>query len=126
MAKQLKKTLTSKKVTEIETQEEPVVDVNAPQFLTREEQLGLEEATNNAEKARISLSLAEQVLVNKSLEKQLADRAVLDAKNNVISKDNELNNRTKSAGERISQLRNKYNIRGNFQYDPISGRIIKE
>lgn len=130
MAKQLKKKLVSKNPKSIK--EELVqgvpdfIDVNAARFLTREEQLGLEEATNSTEKARLALSLAEQVQVNKSLEKQLADRAVIDARNNVVSKDSELKNRSKVAGERINYLREKYGITGNFQYDPTSGRIIKE
>jgi predicted dinucleotide-binding enzyme len=124
--KKLSKKLTSKKEKVVEAKEEIVVDVNADQFLTREEQLTLEDATSNSEKSRLALTIAEQVLVNKGLEKQLADRAVIDAKNNVVTKDNDMKNRAKVAGDHIKSLMLKYKVVGNFQYDPISGRIIKE
>lgn len=100
--------------------------VKTEPYLTRDEQLALEDSTSNVEKARLSLSLAEQVTVNKGLELQLADRALKDAKMYQNQKEAEYGQRRKIAGELISKLKEKYGVKGDFAYDPLSGRIGNE
>lgn len=128
--KKLKKTLTSKKVLE---KPQPVVQTASAEnkeavlesYLSREDHQALENATNAAEKARMGMALQEQVLVNKKLEKELADRAIEDAQKLLTAKSHEYTTRSKSAGEFIRSLTTKYKIAGSFQYDPVSGRIIR-
>jgi hypothetical protein len=101
-------------------------EASTDQYLTREEQLNLEDSLNASAKARLELSLHEQVLVNKKLELLLKDREVKDAQLLVNTKDSEYKNRTQNTGILINSLREKYGVAGNFQYDPVSGKIVTE
>jgi hypothetical protein len=94
-------------------------------YLTREEQLSIEDATNATEKARLHLQIAEQVLTNKQLEKALFERNIKEAENARLLRESEYRQRAKSAGQLVQSLKQKYGVDGDFQYDPTSGRIIK-
>ena len=95
----------------------------ADKILSREDQLALEDALNSSEKAKLRTHIAEQVLVNKKLEKELADRNVITAQNQVTVSDGEYKAKAKNAGDLIKSLATKYAVVGDFHYDPTSGKI---
>lgn len=125
----------TKKVTPItEAPTEAVAIVE--DFLTREEQLMLEDASSSAHKATLAVQVEEGKVTNASLEKQILmskhEKEVQEANQKIALAQNALNvkkieaqQRAKRAGDIIISIKNKYGIQGDLQYDHVSGKISK-
>ena len=104
---------------------EAVVEKVIPEFLETGDMLRISDIQNAAEKSKLTMHIFEQELAKKQLEIKLKEHDVQQTQIKLQNQAVTFKERNKALETLITELRAKYDVKGEFAFDPLSGKIIR-